>query len=205
MASVTLSDQRGYRTAAWTDPLARAVDETQYESREGPCLDALDASMVYAESFPDARWPNLGVRPTASGVESVLSYRLRTRNGALDAGGGSLNSYGVAPSAFDDSAQEIGLILAAHASMAARAVEERSKLERLGSDLQQALLSRDVIGQAKGILMERLKVTPEVAFDVLREASSRLNVKLRELARQVAETGELQAGASRPSGHMTRR
>jgi AmiR/NasT family two-component response regulator len=88
--------------------------------------------------------------------------------------------------------------------MAARAVEERSKLERLGSDLQQALLSRDVIGQAKGILMERLKVTPEVAFDVLREASSRLNVKLRELARQVAETGELQAGSSRPSGHMTR-
>ena len=180
-------------------PFARAVDEAQYESREGPCLDAVDASMVYAESFPDVRWPNLGMRPTESGVESVLSYRLsRTKSGALDAGAGSLNSYGVAPYAFDDSAQEIGLILAAHASMAARAVEEQNNLERLGSDLQQALLSRDVIGQAKGILMERLKVTPEVAFDVLREASQRLNVKLWELARQVAETGELRATGSRP-------
>jgi AmiR/NasT family two-component response regulator len=80
--------------------------------------------------------------------------------------------------------------LAAHASVAARAVGERSTLQSLGRDLQQALQSRDVIGQAKGILMERLKVTPEDAFDLLRRSSQHLNIKLREAARDLTETGE---------------
>jgi AmiR/NasT family two-component response regulator len=61
------------------------------------------------------------------------------------------------------------------------------------------LLSRDVIGQAKGILMERLKVTPEDAFDLLRRASQQLNIKLREVARGLAETGGLEATAQRRS------
>jgi hypothetical protein len=191
MASVTLSERSGYRTAASTDPAATAVDHAQYQSHEGPCLDAVDAPMVYAQSFPDERWPTLASRPTESGVQSALSYRLAAAgSAAADSGGGSLNSYGVIPSAFNDAAQEIGFILAAHASVAARAVDERSTLESLGRDLQQALLSRDVIGQAKGILMERLEITPEDAFDLLRRSSQNLNVKLRDVARGLAETGE---------------
>jgi hypothetical protein len=110
-----------------------------------------------------------------------------------------LNSYGVIPHAFNDAAQEIGFILAAHASVAARAVDERSTLQTLERDLQQALLSRDVIGQAKGILMERLKCTPEDAFDLLRRSSQRLNVKLRDVARGLAESGEIRmTRSSRP-------
>jgi AmiR/NasT family two-component response regulator len=89
--------------------------------------------------------------------------------------------------------------LAAHASVAARVVDERSILWSLGRDLQQALLSRDVIGQAKGILMERLKITPEDAFDLLRRSSQHLNLKLRDVARGLAETGELRmTRTSRP-------
>jgi hypothetical protein len=169
-----------------------AVDQAQYRSQEGPCLDAVDAPMVYAHSFPDERWPTLASRPTQSGVQSALSYRLAAASsGTADSGGGSLNSYGVIPYAFNDTAQEIGLILAAHASVAARAADERSTLQSLGRDLQQVLLSRDVIGQAKGILMERLKITPEDAFDLLRRSSQHLNVKLRDVARGLAETGEL--------------
>src|SRR5215213_6853984 len=91
----------------------------------------------------------------------ALSYQLTPAGGGAADVGGSLNSYGVHPFAFSDTAQEIGLILAAHASVAARAVAERSTLHSLAGDLQQALLSRDVIGQAKGILMERLQITPE--------------------------------------------
>ena len=191
MASVTLCERSGYRTAASTDPAATAVDQAQYQLHEGPCLDAVDAPMVYAQSFPDERWPTLASRPTKSGVQSALSYRLAAASSATaDSGGGSLNSYGVIPHAFNDTAQEIGLILAAHASVAARAVDERSTLQSLGRDLQQALLSRDVIGQAKGILMERLEVTPEDAFDLLRRSSQHLNMKLRDVARALAETGE---------------
>jgi hypothetical protein len=201
MASVTLLQRSGYRTAAATDPAATAVDQAQYELREGPCLDAVDASMVYAQSFPDERWPTLASRPTESGVLSALSYRLAAASsGTDDSGGGSLNSYGVIPYAFNDTAQEIGFILAAHASVAARAVDERSTLQSLGRDLQQALLSRDVIGQAKGILMERLKITPEDAFDLLRRSSQQLNVKLRDVARGLAETGEFRmTRSSRPA------
>jgi hypothetical protein len=191
MASVTLFEPSGYRTAASTDPAATATDQVQYQSQEGPCLDAVDAPMVYAQSFPDERWPSLASRPTESGVQSALSYRLAAASSAAaDSGGGSLNSYGVIPYAFNDTAQEIGLILAAQASVAARAVNERSTLQTLGRDLQQALLSRDVIGQAKGILIERLKITPEDAFDLLRRSSQNLNVKLRDVARDLAQTGE---------------
>ena len=191
MASVTLCERSGYRTAASTDLAATAVDYAQYESQEGPCLDAVDAPMVYARSFPDERWPTLAARPTESGVQSAVSYRLTAAGSATaDSGGGSLNSYGVIPYGFNDTAQEIGLILAAHASAAARAVEERSTLQSLGRDLQQALLSRDVIGQAKGILVERLQIAPEDAFDLLRRSSQNLNVKLRDVARGLAETGE---------------
>ena len=76
MASVTLSERGGYRTAASTDPAATAVDQAQYHSHEGPCLEAVNALMVYAQSFPDERWPTLASRPTESGVQSALSYRL---------------------------------------------------------------------------------------------------------------------------------
>lgn len=82
-------------------------------------------------------------------------------------------------------------MLAAHASVAIRAVAQRNDLADSGRALQQALLSRDVIGQAKGILMERLRITPDDAFDVLRRASQSLNLKLREVASHLAETGEL--------------
>jgi ANTAR domain len=192
MASVTVVDASGHRTGAATDPAAIAVDQAQYEADEGPSLDSLDAPMVYAPSFPDDRWPTLAARPTEFGVKSALSYGLgAVGSGAADPGLGSLNFYGVAPDAFSDTAQEIGLILAAHASLAARVVHERSTLQNLGRNLQQALLSRDVIGQAKGILMERLKITPEDAFDLLRRSSQHLNVKLREVARTLAETGKL--------------
>jgi ANTAR domain len=199
MASVTLSERSEYRTVASTDPAATAVDQAQYQSDEGPCLDAVDTPMVYAQSFPDERWPTLASRPTESGVQSALSYRLAAASSATaESGGGSLNSYGVIPSAFNDAAQEIGLILAAHASMAARAVDERSTLQSLRRDLQQVLLSRDVIGQAKGILMERLKITPEDAFDLLRRSSQQLNMKLRDVARRLAQTGEVADDKSLP-------
>ena len=177
MASVTLSERGEYETAATTDPAASAADQVQYDAQKGPCLDAVDAPIVYAQSFPDARWPTLAARPAELGAQSAASYRLASASLATAGTGGSLNTYGIEPDAFSDQAQEIGLILAAHASMAAGAVRERGALQDLAENLNKALLSRDVIGQAKGILMERLKITPEDAFDVLRQASNRLNQK----------------------------
>jgi AmiR/NasT family two-component response regulator len=65
--------------------------------------------------------------------------------------------------------------------------------------LEEALVSRDVIGQAKGILMERLHLTPDQAFEQLRAASQQHNRKVRDIAAQLAQTGEWPAGVSKPS------
>ena len=202
MASITLRERGGYTTAATTDAAASAVDQAQYDAREGPCLDAVEAPMVYAQSFPDDRWPTLASRPADLGARSAASYRL-TANSLQTAGtGASLTTYGAEPDAFSDEAQQIGLILAAHASMAAGAARERGALQDLAENLNKALLSRDVIGQAKGILMERLKITPEDAFDILRRSSSRLNEKLHAVAVRVAETGEVDTTDIQPrDGH----
>ena len=193
MASVTIRDETGaWHTAAPTHEAAFAADQAQYEAEEGPCLDAIDEPVVHTPSLPDPRWPRLADRPLDAGVRGAVSYRL-TIDGPItdDSLGGSLNAYAAAPDAFDDEAVEIGLILAAHASVAVRAIREREAVEQFSSDLHKALASRDVIGQAKGILMERLRITPDDAFDVLRRASQRLNVKLREIAETLSETGEL--------------
>jgi hypothetical protein len=190
MASVTLSEQGAYQTAATTDTAASAVDQAQYDAKEGPTLDAVDTPIVYAQSFPDTRWPTLGSLPADMGARSAASYRLAAASLASAGTAGSLNTYGVEPDAFSEEAQEIGLILAAHASMAAGTVRERGALQDLAQNLNTALLSRDVIGQAKGILMERLKISPEDAFDALRRSSNLLNEKLHAVALSLAETGE---------------
>ena len=197
-ASVTLLEDGHYRTAGSTDLSAAGADQAQYDAGEGPSLDALSLPLVDAPEFPDVRWPLLGAHPGEYGVQSAISYHLATSNreGGVDRAA-SLNIYALTPDAFDQAAHEIGTILAAHASLAARAVGERATLEALDRHLEQALLSRDVIGQAKGILMERLKTTPEDAFDILKRSSQRLNLKLREVARGLTETGEVTPGDSK--------
>ena len=124
------------------------------------------------------------------GAQSVASYRLAATSHSLTDTAGSLNTYGIEADAFSDEAQEIGLILAAHASTASGAVRERGALQDLAQNLNKALSSRDVIGQAKGILMERLDITPEDAFDILRRSSNLLNEKLHAVALTLTETGE---------------
>ena len=201
MASVTLGEQGSYQTAATTGSAASAVDQAQYDADEGPSLDAVDAPVVYAQSFPDSRWPTLSSRPVDQGAQSAASYRLAAASGATAGTKGSLNTYGTEPDAFTDEAQQIGLILAAHASVAAGAVREREALQDLAQNLNKALLSRDVIGQAKGILMERLNLSPEEAFDILRRSSNRLNEKLHAVALRVAEPVE---SSKRPAARSGR-
>jgi hypothetical protein len=197
-ASVTIREDDRFRTVASTHTEATGVDQAQYEVREGPSLAAIDDVVVYAPGFPDDRWPALGARPVDYGVRSVISYRLGSADPVPDAGlAGSLNSYADAPDAFELHAREMGLVLAAHASVAARAVQKRTGLEQIERHLREALMSRDVIGQAKGILMERLHLTPDDAFDALRRASQELNVKVRVIAGRLAETGAIADGSAR--------
>lgn len=194
-AAISLSREGEVVTPVWTDPAALEMDASQYRSGEGPCLDAIRhrASVYAGDISSKKRWPKLAPKARAAGVGSVLSLRLGT-----DEMLGALNLYARQPAAYSDEDVARGDVFASHAGLA---LEVKSHLERtieaLDAErlrvekLEVALLSRDVIGQAKGVLMHRHRIIADRAFDELRGASQRLNIKLRDIAQRVVDTGEL--------------
>jgi GAF domain-containing protein len=198
-ASISVVEGTQMATQASSDPQVADVDVVQYDTGEGPCLDviALETTTVYAEDLTDdPRWPRFGPRAAAAGMRSLLAIRL-----LADRTLGALNLYARLPRAYGATDRATGVIFATHAGIALAAAEARTESHR-AEHLEQALSSRELIGQAQGILMERERITPDQAFDVLRRASQHLNVKLRVVAQRLVDTGERPAtGAesSRPS------
>lgn len=184
-ADVMFLGPGGTITPVSTDAMAVAIDRVQGEVGEGPCISAArdHAVVVTNDLLHDARWPAFSRGVTGLGVHSVVSYQLYLQRRDDDRFG-ALNLYGTRAGAFDDHAVELGEVFAAHCSTVLAAAIERE-------GLQAALESRDLIGQAKGILMQRHRLTAAEAFDALRRASQARNVKLRDLARQVVESGTL--------------
>jgi GAF domain-containing protein len=174
-------------TPVHTDPIVDEIDTMQRDSGEGPCLDAItDRVMVYAEDLhSDDRWPNFGPLAAERSIRSVLALPLTT-NGAA----GAVNLYARYPSAFGVVDRAKGVILASLASVAITAAHSLEDEERRIENLHSALSSREIIGQAQGILMERERIAADQAFDVLRRASQYLNIKLREVAQTLVDTGE---------------
>jgi GAF domain-containing protein len=180
--SISLVDKRRrVTTAAASGELARTGDALQYRLGEGPCLDAVwRAEVVHSGDLAgDPRWPRWAAEVTGElAVRSMLSVRLATHERTF----GSLNIYGRPEDAFDGVARTLAGSFAAHAAIAyARAVERQH--------LESALASRNLIGQAQGILMERHKIPAGTAFDVLVAASQEGNTRLVEVARRIVETG----------------
>ena len=174
-------------TRVLTDPLVEVIDTLQHQTAEGPCLDAIaQASMVYAEDLiNDIRWPRFGPRAAERGIRSALALPLATNGTA-----GAVNLYAHYPAAFGVVDRAKGAILASLASVALTAARSIEDEERRIDNLHSALSSREVIGQAQGILMERERIAADRAFDVLRRASQYLNIKLREVAQSLVDTGE---------------
>ena len=170
-------------SAAATGEPARRFDELQQELGQGPCLDAMyeQATVRVDELAGDPRWPDLGRRATAElGVAGVLCIQLFVRRSDLAA----LTLLSRSPRAFTDESERVGLLFATHAAIA---MADARDLDHVTV----ALTSRDVIGQAKGILMERYKITAEMAFALLATTSQETNRKLAEVAARLAETGAL--------------
>ena len=182
-AAISLVAKRVVTTRAASSDAARAVDAIQYETGEGPCLDAIRDHEVFRtdELAAERRWPNFAQRATeATGIVSMLSIRLFIDGDTM----GALSLYSAGKSAFADDALAIASVFAAHAAVALSTAREHA-------GLQEALGSRDLIGQAKGILMTREGITAKQAFAELAAASQHLNRKLRDVADDVATTGEL--------------
>lgn len=164
-------------TPAATDDVPRRVDAIQYETGEGPCPDAIRDHEVFesGDLGRERRWPRFAPRAQReTGITSMMCFRLFVEGGTL----GALNLQSKAADAFDEKSRTVGLVFAAHAAVALSSAMHDEQME-------EALQSRDLIGQAKGILMAREGVTADQAFDMLRRASQRLNVKLRDVASEV--------------------
>jgi len=174
-------------TPVLTDPIVEIIDTLQHQAAEGPCLDAIaQARMVYAEDLTsDDRWPRFGPRAAEQGVRSALALPLAS-NGT----DGAVNLYARYPAAFGVVDRAKGAILSSLASAALSTARSMEDEERRIDNLHSALSSREVIGQAQGILMERERIAGDQAFDVLRRASQYLNIKLREVAQSLVDTGE---------------
>ncbi|MFB9323626.1 GAF and ANTAR domain-containing protein [Cryptosporangium minutisporangium] len=182
--------QDGRPTAvAYSDTWAKELDELQFVEREGPCLDATRTGNLFRvrDLAEETRWPAYVERAAAAGARSSVSIPLH----AEGANFGAMNLYARKPDAFSSEAVALAEILAAHAGQASQVAAAFFRHRDLADQLREAMRSRAVIEQAKGVLMSQRKVTPDDAFVLMRDASQHLNVKLRVVAQHVVDTGEL--------------
>ena len=182
-ASISLAKRgRHVVSSAATSDLPRRFDELQEETRQGPCMDAMyEHQTIRVDDLATSRlWPELARRVGEIGVSSMVCFQLFVAGDDL----GALNVLARRPGAFTDESERIGLMFASHAAIA---MAQAQKLNHLGF----ALASRDVIGQAKGVLMERYKITSDQAFALLAKASQDTNRKLHEVAEYLTHTGIL--------------
>jgi GAF domain-containing protein len=185
-AGVTLFERDQLTTAAASGPLVRRVDLHQYTTDEGPCLESLrtgelrrSASLRAEERWPKFRGPAIG-----EGVVSCLALPLVIGNHGT---AGVLNLYSQ-DRHFEEADEEIGRRFVAPASVAVANAKAYAKARAVIEQLEEALLSRDVIGQAKGIIEVREHCGPDEAFEWLRDLSQHRNIKLRDLAAAIVDS-----------------
>lgn len=168
-----------FESLVGTSDLLYHLDKLQVKHGEGPCIAAaLDEMIVRTDDFEtEQRWPEYSRAVCETGVRSALSFKLYTG----DQTAGALNVFSMRPQVFTGESEAIGSVLAAHAAAAILA-------SRHGEQLRSALTTRDVIGQAKGIIMERFKVDAIQAFDMLRRLSQDMNTRLADVAQRVVDT-----------------
>jgi hypothetical protein len=190
LVSVTMRAEDGFHTPVETDPLASRLDEVQYRLDEGPCVESTRTpglGVVFSRDLAGGReFPRFGPVAARLGVHSVLAVGLFPHRGAAPRLG-ALNLYSHTTDGLDELDRDLALVLAAHASTALAGTMAYTAAELEAAQLRRALDSRDVIGQAKGILLERRGISAEEAFDTLRHASQALNIKLTRVAQTLVD------------------
>jgi len=177
-AGVTMVETGGdLTTLAATHEFPRLLDDIQRKVREGPCLSAAwnHHTILVDDLADDDRWPRY--RDEAldrTPVRSILSFRLFDDAKLM----GALNFHAEKASAFTEESIEIGLVFAAHTTMAWNSMRREQQF-------RSALASRDIIGQAKGMLMERFNINAVAAFELLQKLSQQSNIRIAELAEKL--------------------
>ncbi|OBI79383.1 GAF and ANTAR domain-containing protein [Mycobacterium sp. E740] len=153
------------------------LDEIQQRHWEGPCVSAAwEHHTVRVDDLDaDTRWPNFRRDALAeTSVRSIMAFELFVGKVVT----GALNFYADSPRAFDEDSLELGMIFATHTALAWSVL-------RRDEEFRSALASRDLIGQAKGMIMERYRIDAVGAFELLKRLSQESNTKLVEVAQRV--------------------
>jgi len=181
--SVSLFEQGRPRVGGTSAPWVQTLDECQYGIQEGPCVAAMNDGTWHATENlgEEKRWPRFAAEATAQGVLSALAVPLLVRGARL----GVLNVYSSTRNCFSGNAVTIAQRLAEVASVVVANAQVLAASRRLAQELEQALVSRSTVDMAKGILMARLDIDADTAFDALRDLSQRRHMKLRELAAEL--------------------
>ena len=173
-----LGAQGRLTSQAASSDFVRRIDDLQTTYQEGPCVTALrEAHTVLVDDLAAEarRWPSFAPTAAAYGVASMLCFQLFASDESL----GALNLYSSRVSGFDDESRALGALFASHAALALARTRQMEQLH-------QALTTRDVIGQAKGILMERFGIDAAAAFAMLVHSSQETNIKVADVARWLA-------------------
>ncbi len=193
-ASVTLLVKDHPTTVASTGELATDLDEAQYDRGHGPCLHAARNGELteIADMRTDSRWPDYTPRAAERGALSSLSVPLGIDEDEQVTG--AINIYAREPNAFDAASRTAATRFGPYAAVAAGNLHAYQGARDRADNLQAALVTRGVIDQAKGILMDRHKLTADQAFQVLAQMSMKTNRKVHAIADELVHTGDLPAG-----------
>lgn len=177
-ADVLMISEGRFQSMTPTNPMVIELDELQMTSEQGPCLVAAggDSIVRSADLRSDERWPLFAAGAVERGVHSILSFQLYTH----EKGAGALNLFGRAPRVFDSESETTGAMLATQAAVAIIADDHHHQF-------QSALASRDLIGQAKGMIMERYGIDAVAAFNMIRKLSQDTNEKVTHVAQRIVE------------------
>jgi len=191
-SSITLIRQEVPFTAAFDGQMAMDADELQYRRGYGPCVDAGRAGQVFLveDMRAEERWPDYARQVAAQGVLSSLSIPLPFQGVTI----GALNNYAASPGAFGADDVAVGEQVAAVVALAVGNADMIARTERELAGMRAAMVSRAVIEQAKGMLMERHGFTEDQAFTELTRASQHTNSNLRHVADHLVRTGVLPDG-----------
>jgi GAF domain-containing protein len=182
---ITMLVEDRVTTSVASDPDVLRIDQAQYETGSGPCVQAFRDGTVHEipSTQTDERWPEFSATALEHGIRSTLSLPRRTGVASL----GALNLYSSEERSFSDEDRERGEAFAVQAAVVVSNAQAYWDARALGENLNEAMKSRATIEQAKGILMGQSHVGADEAFDLLRMVSQRENRKLRDVAEELVD------------------
>jgi GAF domain-containing protein len=172
-------------TAVFTDAQSPEIDQAQYTSGRGPCLDAFRTGEIRGvrSTKQDDVWPEFSRACVDHGIFSTLSVPLAIADKPL----GAMNLYSDTENAFHGAEIGTATLFASQASIVLANSQAYWDARSLGEQLSQSIVSREIIEQAKGIIMGAMRCNAEQAFNYLVQQSQVTNTKLRIVAQDIVD------------------